>query len=149
MVALALAGAPAKGAGGDLPVLFGFTGGDTRMAVRRAVEGATRRLGQPECQRLFADFSFAVPAAARFAPVRFVDDRDAPLCRTGSSTLAFTSPGARIVHVCGRRFLDAFRNNPTTAEVIVIHEFLPVLGLGENPPSTGAITRQVAARCAP
>jgi hypothetical protein len=147
-MALVLAGVVAKGAGAEPAVLLGFITADTSMAVQHAVAGATNRLGHPECQRVFADFSFAVPSAAQFAPVRFFDDRDAPLCRAGSSILAFTSPGSRIVHVCGRRFLDAFRDNPTTAEIIVIHEFLHVLGLGENPPKSQVITAQVAARCA-
>jgi len=148
-MALMLAGVVAKDAGAEPAVLLGFISADTSMAVRHAVDGATNRLGHPECQRVFADFSFAVPAAGYFAPVRFIDAPDAPSCRIGSSILAFTSPGSRIVRVCARRFLDAFRANPTTAEIIVIHEFLHVLGLGENPPTSQAITAQVAARCAP
>ena len=32
--------------------------------------------------------------------------------------------------------------NPTTTEIIVIHEFLHALGLGENPPTSQAITHR-------
>ena len=34
------------------------------------------------------------------------------------------------------------------AEIIIIHEFLHSLGLGENPPSSAEITKQVQTRCA-
>ena len=37
--------------------------------------------------------------------------------------------------------------NRQTAEIIVIHEFLHTLGLGENPPTSEAITAQIALRC--
>jgi hypothetical protein len=34
-----------------------------------------------------------------------------------------------------------------TAEIILIHEFLHTLGLGENPPTSDAITARVSIRC--
>jgi hypothetical protein len=37
--------------------------------------------------------------------------------------------------------------NRRTTEIIVIHEFLHTLGLGENPPTSQAITQRVAIRC--
>ena len=141
-------------------VLVGFVDSGTRFAVQRAVDGAVRRLANPACQMVLADFSdpsgqslaatFAAAGkdpASFFAPVRFVDDRDAAQCRQGS-TLAFTAPGARVIHICGRRFRERSVRDPTMVEIIVIHEFLHGLGLSENPPTSEAITAQVAARCA-
>jgi hypothetical protein len=58
-------------------------------------------------------------------------------------TAAFTEPGSRVVFVCGRHF----DQNSREAELQIIHEILHTLGLGENPPSSGAITKQVIARC--
>ena len=62
-------------------------------------------------------------------------------------TLAFTQTGSLVVRVCGRQFSNRFVQNRTTTEIILIHEFLHVLGLGENPPTREAITERVAARC--
>jgi hypothetical protein len=129
-------------------VLLGFISNDTRMMVQKAVEGATRRMLSLDCQRVFADFSLDVPAPDQFAAVRFVDDSGASQCVRGS-TLAFTAPGGRVVHVCGTQFKSRFQLDPARAEIIVIHELLHVLGLGENPPTSDAITAQVTARCAP
>ena len=138
-----------KGAHAEPAVLLAFISNEAKMAVKRAVEGAAHRLEQPECQRVFADFSLAVPDAGQLAPVRFMDDPNAAACRPGSHTFAFTEPGGRVVHVCGRRFEEMHRANPTLAEIIIVHEFLHVLGLGENPPTSEAITSQVTTRCAP
>jgi hypothetical protein len=149
LLAVAVVVTGAKGVRTEPAVLLKFISTEAKMAVTHAVAGATRRLEQPECQRVFADFSLAVPAAGQFAAVRFVDDPDAAKCRPGSHTLAFTEPGARVVHICGRRFEDVHRANPTLAEVIIVHELLHVLGLGEDPPTSAAITLQVATRCAP
>jgi hypothetical protein len=148
-MALLLVVASAKGARTEPAVLLGFNNNEAKMAVARAVNGATHRLEQPECQRVFDDFSFAIPAAGQFASVRFIDDPNASVCRPGSHILAFTEPGGRVIHVCGKRFEEVHRSDPTLAEVIVVHEFLHVLGLGENPPTSAAITARVAARCAP
>jgi hypothetical protein len=59
--------------------------------------------------------------------------------------MAFTHPGSQVIRVCGRQFRD---RDPEAAVIIVIHEFLHALGLGENPPTTHEITARVAARCA-
>jgi hypothetical protein len=147
VMTLVLAAGP-KSAAAEPAVLMGFVNSGTRLAVQRAVDGATRRLTHPECQRVFGDFSFAVPAADHFAYVRFVDDSNALQCARGS-TLVFTQPGGRVVHVCGNQFKGRFQSDPTRAEIIVIHELLHVLGLGENPPTSDAITARVTARCAP
>jgi hypothetical protein len=132
---------------------------DIRLAVRRAVEGAAARLARPGCQDLFSDFTDEVgqrlsttlaasgkSATAALGVLRFVDDGAAPQCRAGT-TLAFTQTGSRLIRVCGLQFRERFAQNRTTTEIILIHEFLHTLGLGENPPTSRAITERVEVRC--
>jgi hypothetical protein len=146
-------------ASAQTPELFRFPEGETGFAVRLAVEGAATRLARPTCQDLFADFTDAAGQhlsttlmasgsgpGDTFGLLQFVDASDAPLCRWGV-TLAFTQTGSRLIRVCGRHFKNSFMRNRTTAENVLIHELLHALGLGENPPSSNAITRQVAVRC--
>lgn len=67
-------------------------------------------------------------------------------CRN-SSVAAYTSPGGAVVYVC-RRFLrwQASHERELPA-IILIHEALHTLGLGENPPTTEEITARIEARC--
>jgi hypothetical protein len=154
-----LIGILAGRAGAQTPVLLGFMESDIRLALRRAVEGAAARLARPGCQDLFSDFTDEVgqrlsttlaasgksPTEA-FGVLRFFDDGAAPQCHAGT-TLAFTQTGSRLIRVCGSQFRERFLQNRSTTEIIVIHEFLHALGLGENPPTSDAITKQVAVRC--
>jgi hypothetical protein len=149
----------ASRASADTPIFLGFLNTSTRLAVQRSVEGAATRLARPGCQDVFADFTDAAgqrlstmlvargksPAEA-FGVLRFVDDDAAPQCRAGT-TLAFTQTGSPLIRLCGLGFKNRFLQNRTTTEIIVIHEFLHALGLGENPPTSEAITKQVAVRC--
>ena len=141
------------------PVLIGFVDTGTRLAVRRAVQGASARLRRPACQDVLSDFrdesgqplvtrlaASGRTVAEAFSFLRFYDDRGAPKCRAGT-TLAFTQTGFLIIHVCGGVFKETVSQNSTAAEFSVIHEFLHTLGLGENPPTSEAITAQVARRC--
>jgi hypothetical protein len=57
---------------------------------------------------------------------------------------AFTGPGSRVVFVCGARFAEIDRGR---AELVVIHELLHTLGLGELPPRSSEIDRAVATSC--
>ena len=154
-----LTGILAGRAAAQTPALFGFVEGDTQFSVRSAAEGAAARLARPGCQDLFADFTdegghlLSTRLEARgkspadaFSGLRFIDDRGAPQCRKGK-TLAFTQTGSPLVRVCGVQFRNRFLQNRTTTEIIVIHEFLHALGLGENPPTSQAITERVAVRC--
>jgi hypothetical protein len=154
----ALSAALTGSAAADPPVVFGFVEVAAGFAVRSAVDGAARRLTSAPCQLVLTDFvdDSGVTLSARLATrgksvadyltvVRFMNDSGAPQCRSG--TLAFTQPGGRVVHVCGPRFADGFRRDRTASEIIVIHEMLHTMGLGENPPTSAAITRQVLARC--
>jgi hypothetical protein len=139
------------------PVLIGFEEKETRFAVRRAVEQAAARLADPHCQEVLSDFadesgqplgvklqaSGRTPAQA-LRVLRFFDDGMAPQCQAGT-VMAFTHPGSGVIRVCGRQFRD---RDPEAATIIVIHEFLHALGLGENPPTSHEITARVAARCA-
>lgn len=154
-----LTGMLAGPASAQTPVLFGFVEGDTQFAVRRAVEGAAARLARPACQDLFADFtdehgrtlSTTLAASGRtptdaFALLRFVDDGAAPQCRA-ATTLAFTQTGSPLIRVCGLQFRSRFLRDRPATEIVVIHEFLHALGLGENPPTSKAITERVTMRC--
>ena len=129
-------------------------------AVERAVEGAARRLENPECRRIFTDFRDGSGVALRerleaqgvAAPdylrrLVFTDGFGHRSCREGGA-LALTAPGSRVVYICGPRFQQAQARRAATGEVVVLHEALHTLGLGENPPDSQTITRQVEARCA-
>jgi hypothetical protein len=154
-----LIGIVAGRAGAQTPVLLGFMESDIRLAVRRAVDGAAARLARTRCQDLFTDFtddddqrlSITLAASGKspaeaLSALRFFEDGAAPQCRAGT-TLAFTQTGSRLIRICGRQFRDRFQQNRPTTEIVVIHEFLHTLGLGENPPTSRAITERVAARC--
>jgi hypothetical protein len=73
----------------------------------------------------------------------FRDGHEHATCRT-SPAAAFTGPGSRVVFVCGNRFGTIGRER---AELVMIHELLHTLGLGEQPPTSGEINRIVARRC--
>jgi hypothetical protein len=126
--------------------------------VRLAREGAARRLGQPGCAAIFGDFAgdagqplqekldvYRVSGPEYLSLIYFADGGEGGHCGD-EMVLATTTPGSRLVSVC-RRFVRAYRDDPTWAEVVVIHEALHTLGLGENPPTSAEISIRVAARC--
>ncbi len=128
--------------------------------MRRAVRGASRRLGERSCAAVLDDFrdpagrplrerlrelELEAPEYARM--VLFYDGSSEEPCRR-PRVHAFTAPGSRVVRVCpslGRLVASA----PRTAEAIIIHEVLHTLGLDENPPSSEDITAAVEKRCRP
>jgi len=129
------------------------------VALYWAVVGARQRLEQPACRGLFAEFSDASGRTLQenldalgetggtyLARILFVDGSDRPRCG-GDEAYAFTTPGSRVVYVCGRAFKDLAQRSPVRAQAIVIHEALHTLGLGENPPSSSEITARVLASC--
>jgi hypothetical protein len=154
-----MTGLVAGSASAQTPGIYGFLDIETRLAVRLAVEGAAARLARPDCQEIFADFedqsgqrlSTKLMASGKrpldaFGELRFLDDRGARQClRKGP--VAFTRAGSSSIRVCTERFKHAFRSNHKSTEIILIHEFLHALGLGENPPTSHAITEQVNVRC--
>lgn len=133
--------------------------GEEAASVTGAVQGARKRLADGGCRRVLEDFTdaagrtlqqnldvLALSPAEYLDRIVFYDGAEAGRCRS-ASVLAMTMPGSRAVIVCGPRFAAARRNDARLAEVVVIHEMLHSLGLGENPPSAREITAQVFARC--
>jgi hypothetical protein len=137
----------------------------TAGAVHWALKGAARRLEGAGCQSVLSlprlraqdgrllqgGSELSTDSAGYLAQLSFVDGSDSRLCRQGA--ILFTSPGHRVVRVCGRRFVSEWRGNPRRAQVLLIHELLHTLGLGENPPSSEEITnivlRTVTTRASP
>jgi hypothetical protein len=126
--------------------------------LRSALVGAASRLRRSECQTVLSEFhdkrgrsladvltSLTVDAPRFLSWLYF---RDAPPKNCDGDTLAVTTPGSRVVSVCGRSFERAWRENPPYAEASLIHEMLHSLGLGENPPSSSEITVRVRRHCA-
>jgi len=133
-------------------------GGTVPMLLLAALEGAARRLQDAECQRLFTDFRDASGAplldrlqathktAAEYLSLLWFVDGGDELCKNSDILTAFTTPGTGVIHICGARFADrAFTFE--AREIVIIHEMLHSLGLGENPPTSAAITQQVRKRC--
>jgi hypothetical protein len=131
----------------------------TARMVRNALEGAAQRLERPRCQELLDRFADAegrplraslektgVSGAAYLSLLVFYDGSRQPRCgREG--TFAAAEPGSRIVWICPESFRRLAWSHQGTAEVIVIHEALHSLGLGENPPSSSEITARVTSAC--
>jgi len=131
-----------------------------RGAVERAIVGAQFRLSRPACRQVLTDFTDPSGrplltnleatglAAGDYAVERvwFVDGSDTPQCVKGTETAAFTEAGSKVVHICAARFARLAQQT-TAAEMLIIHEMLHTLGLGENPPSSNEITHRVTARC--
>jgi len=136
-------------------------------ALERARTGAALRLQGAECHKVLSDFTDPEghTLLANLEPwqqtaseylqqaVIFLDGSTLQNCRKGTVPLV-TSRGQLPVFVCpaggstpGSRFARIQVENPTLAEVMVIHEMLHTLGLGENPPTTFEITDRVMARC--
>lgn len=132
---------------------------EAAIVLEAALEGAGRRLARPFCQQLLSDFSDAAgrplwSGLAGLAPdprlyleqMVFVDGSETRQCRERTAT-AVTSPGSRVVWICSRRLLAHAQTDRRAVEIVVIHELLHSLGLGENPPTSDAITVRVAWRC--
>ncbi len=136
-----------------------FLIGKAHKAVDDAVRGAMRRLSTPRCQQLFEEFTdqggraltVNLPLTAELpaeflAGLYFVEGDDTIQCRADQIVAAFTEPGSRVIHVCGQRFLQ-FAVKTKGGEILLIHELLHTLGLGENPPTSARITNAVMSRC--
>jgi hypothetical protein len=130
-----------------------------RDAARRRLEEAAHWLSFERCQQLLLDFAdeSGQPLGGRLAELRvtvveylrlivFEDGTGRSRCRQ-DGILAFTSPGSRVIYLCGRDFMRAAERAPDDVRAMVIHEMLHSLGLGENPPSSREITRRVRERC--
>lgn len=128
--------------------------------VYRALRGAIDRVERSEaCRAVFGDFTTpsgeplsAVLEARGETPGRhlarllFLDGSSHPRCRSGA-VAAFTSPGWRVVYVCSAVFRGRLESRSAEAEMVLIHEALHTLGLGERPPTPQAIQDRIYARC--
>jgi hypothetical protein len=132
-----------------------MAGSQHAQSVRRALKRAHARLAHPECRRLFTDFTdrqgrplqerldtMGLSGQQFLTYVGFYEGYGHLRCGQGR-VMAFTQPGSLVVRVCPQ----IARHDPELVEMILLHEMLHSLGLGENPPSTFAITDQVAKRC--
>ena len=135
--------------------------GQARLSVERATAGARRRLTNPQCQA----GAFRTPvdrhedtlaailartgrtAAEHLDLLYFVEGNVSAACSDNRTRLASTAPGSRVISVCGARLVPYAIRNATGVEVLVIHELLHSLGLGENPPTSADITDRVRTRC--
>ncbi len=128
-----------------------------RIWVQRAIEIAASRLREPRCRELFGEFSDrqGVPVVRRLENLSvtpeeyltrwiwFVEGSRQAQCRDGD-VAAFTRPGSRIVYICSAR-VAAF--DVPRGDIVIIHEMLHSLGVGENPPTSDEITKRVGQRC--
>ncbi len=133
-------------------------------AVERARAGAARRLEGQDCQRVLEDFTdrqghslkenlgaLELSPSDYLQTIRFEDGSTVAVCRQPLVLLAVAT-GGRVVYVCpGTGGISRFAQlqDPARADSLLIHEMLHTLGLGEDPPTTSVITRQVEARCRP
>ena len=129
--------------------------------VVKSVKEAAARLADPACAEIFSDFRDAkgrtmqqnldelgVTGERYLAWLIFYDGQGKLLCERPNVATA-TVPGTRAVFVCAPQFSSIAQHKPGLAAALVIHEELHSLGLGENPPRSGAITAQVLRRCGP
>lgn len=130
-----------------------------RDTAQRILEGAARLLMNERCEAVTSDFvdmrgqplatklaELGVRASDYLRIVRFYDGAGRSACKK-NGILAYTTPGSRVSYLCGRTFLRAAQRDPDEARVVVIHEMLHSLGLGENPPTSQEITHKVKQRC--
>jgi hypothetical protein len=132
-----------------------MTGSQHSQSVLRALAGAHERLQRSQCQQLFTDYrdeagrtlqerldSLHLTGPEFLRYVGFYEGYGQPRCAQ-ARVMAFTQPGSLVVRVCPQ---IAWQTQDTV-QVILIHEMLHSLGLGENPPTSFQITDQVKKRC--
>ena len=132
----------------------------TRFTVSRAIDGAKRLLEAPRCQQLLDEFSDTSGATLRtvldqakvtpsefLVRLRYADGEQSSQCQRSDDLAAYTSPGNRVIFICSGQFETHLRERMKAAEMIIIHEMLHAVGLGENPPTSREITARVTKRC--
>jgi hypothetical protein len=136
-----------------------FLGGKPGMTVKYALGEAASLLARPSCAQVFDDFrdpdgwplSRALDASGKTPKQRLSElyfaEADLARCSADGRMVAYTAPGSRVIWICGQRFAESFAASVHGGAVLLIHELLHTAGLGENPPSSGAITAAVAQRC--
>jgi hypothetical protein len=141
------------------PSVLGHRNPRLTEAVSKAVQGATLKLQEQQCNQIFSDFrdgegrTLQQNLQARGETGQsfllwliFYNGDSEGVCRE-SHTMAATNPGARIIHICPNQFILARFATPGYAAALIIHEELHALGLKENPPSSREITVGVISRC--
>jgi hypothetical protein len=126
--------------------------------VQKALRGAADRLRAPGCAAIFEDFTdntgrplqANLDALEQTGPgylglIGFYDGSAQRSC-LHARTFAITAAGSRAVWVCPQFAFEQHRD-PLVGEVVLIHEVLHSLGLGEDPPSALEITARVMQRC--
>ena len=135
-------------------------GSDVEWALAKASALAESKLQASACREIFSGFrdSRGRPLAEALEAAGsdgigylrrrlvFYNGYGRAACAT-RDTIAFTSPGSAVVFVCSQQFVEKTHRDPGLAAVLLIHEELHSLGLGENPPSSKEITARVIARC--
>jgi hypothetical protein len=129
--------------------------------VTTAVAVAKGRLSSQSCAAVLLDFT-DVRTGRRLSETLAATGQSAAGYLAGSvvflngdgigpcrhfSTLAFTSPGSRVIFVCRSRFVAVLVRDKGLAANVLVHETLHSLGLGENPPSSEEISHRIQARC--
>ncbi|HEY7368421.1 MAG TPA: hypothetical protein VIA29_00930 [Thermoanaerobaculia bacterium] len=127
--------------------------------LAEAIGAAAAKLAQEPCASLLSEFRDAdgrtlaqnlettgQTPAGYLGLLVFFDGAGEERC-ADRSILAATTPGSRVVSICTPQFFERQRRDPALASVLLIHEALHTLGLGENPPSSKEITAAVIARC--
>jgi hypothetical protein len=133
-------------------------GGMEGRALDRARARAVALLESAECRKVFSDFTDAEgrtleerldtlgqTPAGYLGTVHFLNGELQPLCRRTSVQMVTTGKSL-YVYVCPQ-FREFLERRPEIAPVLVIHEALHTLGLGENPPTSSEITSRIFARC--
>ena len=133
---------------------------EARTVMETLMTGARPRLTRAECRELFTDFVdrdghtlATILARSGRTPgqylgdLYFVDASTSAQCRSDQVRIAFTAPKSRVVYLCSRRLGAYFAKKTSAGEILLIHELLHTLGLGENPPTSVQITDRVWKRC--
>jgi hypothetical protein len=142
------------------PALVAIRHKNVDAVVKMAVLEAHRRLEEPRCRQIFADFRDASGRTLQenldeigqtgqsYLAWMYFADGDAKMRCEDRDLLAYTTPGSRVVYFCGERFRRSLRRGRLgSLAIIILHEELHSLGLGENPPARDEITHGVEARC--
>jgi hypothetical protein len=116
----------------------------SRPACRMLLSSYTDAAGRSLAENL-RPFDVPAPAYLDLLVFRPAPD-DAPACAEPANVF-FPPPGSLVVFVCGRRLESLRAADARLASVLVLHEMLHTLGLGENPPSPAQITARVGEHC--
>jgi hypothetical protein len=156
MLVLAVTAVTTSGTAADVASFrVRIAGSRHAQSLQLALAGAHERLGRPECRRLFSDYAdekghplqerldtFGFSGQEFLRYIGFYEGYGHRRCGQ-TQVLAFTQPGSLAVRVCPQ----IAKQDREVVELVLIHELLHSLGLGENPPSSAEITRQVTRRC--